>query len=93
MVLLADAGVHAAAGDHQSQICQRGKWNERMLMETVFSMLTAVNHVKYMRHQMQDYFEAHLGCLTAMFNLITGWFGLSANDEGFFPISNAEFSL
>lgn len=93
-VLLADAGFHAASGDPPNlKICKRGEWNDRMLVETAFSMSTVVNHVKHMRHQMQDYFEAHLGYLTAMFNLITGWFGLPANDDGFVPISIAEFSL
>lgn len=61
-VLLADAGFHAASGNPPNlKICKRGEWNDRMLVETTFSMATVVNHVKHIRHQMQDYFEAHLG--------------------------------
>lgn len=33
------------------------------------------------------------GYLTAMFSLITAWFGLTANDDGFVSILMAEFNL
>ncbi|MFO1349611.1 MAG: hypothetical protein U1F68_02540 [Gammaproteobacteria bacterium] len=36
MVVLADHGFHATVGDPPNlKLCQRGQWNERMLVETV----------------------------------------------------------
>jgi hypothetical protein len=93
-VLLADTGFHAAAGDPANlKLCHRGEWNDRMLVETAFSMATVVSHTKKMRHRVAQYFEAHLGFLAAMFNILTGWYGLPADSEGFVPLSMAEFSL
>jgi hypothetical protein len=47
MIILADTGFNAKAGNPQNlKICQRGTWNVRMVVETVLSMLTLVNHFK-----------------------------------------------
>ena len=62
-------------------------------VETAFSMSTVVTHTQHMRHRVAAYFEAHLGFLVALFNLLTGWYGLPANADGFVPLSIAEFSL
>jgi hypothetical protein len=36
-VMLADTGFHAAEGDPANlKLCPRGRWNDRMLAETVF---------------------------------------------------------
>ena len=36
MIVLSDTGFHAAAGDPANlQLCQRGEWEDRMLVETV----------------------------------------------------------
>jgi hypothetical protein len=41
MIVLSDTGFHAAEGDPATlKLCQRGEWEERMLVETVLSMLT-----------------------------------------------------
>lgn len=93
-VMLADTGFHAAEGDPPNlKICPRGRWNVRMLVETVYSMLTVVSHTKKMRHQMADYFQAHLALAVAAFNSLIAWDGLPARDDGFVPISIAEFNL
>lgn len=43
MIILADTGFHAAEGDPPNlKFCPRGAWNDRMLIETVFSMLTLI---------------------------------------------------
>ena len=43
MIVLSDTGFHAAAGDPSNlKLCQRGEWQDRMLVETVLSMLTLV---------------------------------------------------
>src|SRR5438445_8778920 len=51
MIVLSDTGFHAAEGDPANlKLCQRGAWEERMLVETVLSMLTLVCHFKKVMH-------------------------------------------
>jgi hypothetical protein len=39
MIVLSDSGFHAAEGDPANlKLCQRGEWQDRMLVETVLSM-------------------------------------------------------
>ena len=46
MIVLSDTGFHAAEGDPSNlKLCQRGAWEDRMLVETVLSMLTLVCHL------------------------------------------------
>src|SRR5262245_28871501 len=46
MIVLSDTGFHAAAGDPSNlKLCPRGAWEDRMLVETVLSMLTLVCHL------------------------------------------------
>src|SRR6267142_4581043 len=41
MIVLSDTGFHAAEGDPSNlKVCQRGEWQDRMLVETVLSMLS-----------------------------------------------------
>src|SRR5919204_5894162 len=41
MIVLSDTGFHAAEGDPANlKLCRRGEWEERILVETVLSMLT-----------------------------------------------------
>lgn len=45
MMVLRDTGFHAAEGDPATlTLCPRGAWHDRMLVETVLSMLTVVCH-------------------------------------------------
>src|SRR5262249_37092217 len=47
MIVLSDTGFHAAEGDPTNlKLCPRGAWEDRMLVETVLSMLTLVCHFK-----------------------------------------------
>jgi hypothetical protein len=47
MMVLSDIAFHAAAGDPANLTrCQRGEWQDRMLVETVLSRLTLVSHFK-----------------------------------------------
>jgi hypothetical protein len=40
MIVLSDTGFHAAEGDPANlKVCPRGEWQDRMLVETVLSML------------------------------------------------------
>jgi hypothetical protein len=94
MLVVGDRGFHAAEGDPPNlKICPRGQWNERMVVETVLSMLTTVSHLKKVGHRVADYVQARLAFTVALFNVLAQWHGLPANEDGFVPLSIAEFSL
>ncbi len=94
MLVLADRGFHAAAGDPANlKLCRRGEWNDRMIIETVLSMLTTLSHLKKVSHRVAAYVQARLAFTMAVFNLLAQWDGLPADEDGFVPLSIAEFSL
>jgi hypothetical protein len=94
MVVLGDTGFHAREGDPSNlKLCKRGEWNERMMVETVLSMLTLVWHFKKVMHRVWDYFQARLGFTMAAFNLLVQWDGFKPDENGFVHLSIAEFSL
>jgi hypothetical protein len=94
MLVLADSSFHAAAGDPVNlKICRRGEWNDRMLIETVLSMLTTLSHLKKVSHRMAAYVQARLAFTMAVFNLLAQWAGLTADEDGFVPLSIAQFNL
>ena len=43
------------------KLCQRGEWQDRMLVETVLSMLTLVCHLKKVMHRGWAYFSGTSG--------------------------------
>jgi hypothetical protein len=68
---LSDTGFHAAEGDPSNlKLCQRGEWQDRMLVETVLSMLTLVCHLKKVMHRGWAYFQARLAFTMAAFNVL-----------------------
>jgi len=94
MIVLSDTSFHTAEGDPSNlKLCQRGEWEDRMLVETVLSMLTLVCHFKKVMHRGWAYFQARLACTMAAFNVLVQWYGLPSNASGFVPLSMAEFSL
>ena len=94
MLVLADQGFHSKTGDPANmKVCQRGEWNVRMIIETVLSMLTTVWHFKKVAHRVWAYFEALLAWTMPAFNVLVQWHGLKSDDDGFVPLSIAEFSL
>jgi hypothetical protein len=94
MVVLGGTAFHAAAGDPPNlKLCERGEWNERMLVETVLSMLTLVCHFKKVLHRVWGYFQARLGFTMAAFNLLVQWDGLKPDEDGQVHLSIARFSL
>ena len=94
MIVLSDTGFHAAEGDPTNlKLCQRGAWEDRMLVETVLSMLTLVCHFKKVMHRGWAYFQARLAFTMAVFNVLVQWHGFQPNASGFVPLSIAEFSL
>jgi len=94
MIVLSDTAFHATEGDPRNlKLCQRGEWEDRILVETVLSMLTVVCHLKKVMHRVWEYFHARLAFTMAAFNLLVQWHGLRPNASGFVPLSIAEFSL
>src|SRR5213594_3636465 len=94
MIVLSDTAFHAAAGDPANpKLCQRGEWEERMLVETVLSMLTSVCHLKKVMHRVWTYFHARLAFTMAAFNVLVQWHGFQPYASGFVLLSIAEFSL
>jgi hypothetical protein len=94
MMVLSDTAFHAAEGDPTNlKVCQRGEWEDRMLVETVLSMLTLVCHCKRVMHRVWAYFQARLAFTMAAFNVLVQWHGVQPTASGFVPLSMAEFSL
>ena len=58
------------------KICPKGTWNDRMLIETVLSMLTVLCHFKKVGHRVWDYFKSRVGYTLALFNILVQWHGL-----------------
>jgi hypothetical protein len=94
MIVLSDTGFQAAEGDPAHlQVCQRGAWEDRMLVETVLSMLTLVCPLQKVMHRGWAYFQARLADTMAAFNVLVQWHGFQPRAAGFVPLSIAEFSL
>ena len=94
MMVFSATAFHAAEGDPANlTLCPRGTWNDRMLIETVLSMLTLVSHFKKVMHRVWEYVQARLACTMAALNVLVQWYGLPPDEEGFVPLSIAEFSL
>jgi len=93
MIILADTGFHAKTGDPANlKICPRETWNARMLVETVFSMLTTVCHCKMMHHRAWVYCQTHVAWIMAAFNILAQW-TLEVDDKEMVHLSIVDFSL
>jgi hypothetical protein len=94
MVVFADEGF-AKVDWHPAhlRICPRGVWNDRMIVETILSMLTLVCHFKKVMHRVWDYFKSRVGYTMALFNLLVQWHGLEPDETGLVRLTIAEFSL
>jgi hypothetical protein len=94
MIILSDTRFHAAEGDPATlKLCQRGQWNDCILVETVLSMLTLVLHFKKVMHRVWTYCQARLAFTMAAFNVLVQGHGLQPNASGLVPLSIAEFGL
>lgn len=70
-ITLADLGFQSADGlPANLKLCARGTWNERMLIETVLSMVTVVGRLKHIFHRVEAYAEMHLAYISALFNML-----------------------
>jgi hypothetical protein len=93
-IVLADLGFRCKDGIPANlKLCPKGTWNERMVIETIFSMLTVVCKAKKMHHRLQPYLEARLAYMAAMFNVLLNLFHHLHPDADPYQLSIAEFSL
>jgi hypothetical protein len=93
-IVLADLGFRCAQGlPVNLKLCAKGTWNDRMVIETIFSMLTVVCKAKKMHHRLHQYLNARLAYLAAMFNILLTLFHQLHPDADPFTLSIAEFSL
>ncbi len=94
MIICADTGFHSKDGNPDNvKICKRGEWNVRMVVESVFSLLTRCCQGKQMRHRVWECFEMRLGFLLAIFNILQEWNGFNVDKEKVTHLSMAEFAL
>jgi len=93
-IVLADYGFRDKDGaPEHMKFCPKGAWNERMCIETAFSMVTNVCNFKKSKHRVSDYIKARLAFATAMFNVLLSLFHKCNSDAQPFQMSIAEFSL
>ena len=76
MIVLADQGFKAKEDNPANlKICRKGEWNERMIVETVFSLFTVILKMKKLTHRLLAPLKARLAYTCAVFNLCTAWNG------------------
>ena len=93
-IVLTDGTFHRKTGDPANmKVCKRGTWPPRILVETVFSLLTRVCHRKRAGHRLWGRFQMPLAFAIAVFNLLADWDGLCQDRHGHTHLSLAEFCL
>jgi hypothetical protein len=92
-VVFSDLGFRCKGGlPDNLKLCLKGTWNDRMWIETTFSLLTVVCHAKHMFHRTAHHLQARLAYTAAMFNVLIGLARQLHPDDPFLT-SIAEFSL
>jgi hypothetical protein len=92
-LVLTDLGFRCKAGlPTNVKLCAKGTWNDRMPVETVFSLLTVVCQAKKMFHRTAHHLQARLAYTAAMFNVLTA-LDRQLHPGDPFRISLAQFSL
>lgn len=74
------------------KVCPKGTGNDRMMIETVFSLLTVVCPGKKIFHRTAAHLEVRLAYTAALFNVVLHLFWQSHPDDAF-KLSIVEFSL
>ena len=69
-ITLSDTGFAAVDRPPNLKLCHRGEWNERMLIETVLSLVHRVCRLKYLWHRARPYLQMHLAYVAALFNAL-----------------------
>lgn len=93
-IVLADYGFRKQGGVPENcKLCPKGQWNDRMTVETSFSLATVVCGLKRMFHRLEPYLQARLASMVALFNVLLTLFHLVHPDADPGKMSIAEFSL
>jgi len=93
-ITLTDLGFRSKNGvPNNLKLCAKGTWNERMIVETAFSRLTVVCHMKKIFHRVADHIEARLAYTMSMFNILLALYHQLHPDAPAHKMSIAEFSL
>lgn len=94
MVVFADVGFQKVQDNPENlKICPRGTWNERMVVETILSMMTLVWHFKKVMHRVWNYFAMRLAFTMAAFNIMVQWHGFKPDKDGFINLAIAHFRI
>jgi len=94
MIVCADTTFGRTEGNPSNlKVCPRGTWNDRMLIETTFSMLTQICHSKKAAHRAWCYVTMRLAFTVALFNILVQGDGLPLDEHGRAHRSIAQFSL
>jgi hypothetical protein len=76
MIVLVDSGFHGKDGDPANmKICRKGQWNDRFLIESVFSRMSLFMNLKHLSERSEEYLKATLSHVSAAFNLVLRLFG------------------
>lgn len=87
-IVLSDLGFYSKDGIPANlKLCPKGTWNERMIIETAFSMVTVICDLKRLRHRTAAYVAARLAWVAAMFNVLLDL------SETLFPDSERTLSI
>jgi hypothetical protein len=92
-VVLSDLGFRCKDGIPDNlKLCLKGTWNDRMMVESSFSLLTVVCQAKKIFHRTAHYIAVRLAYTAAMFNVLVG-LDRQLHPDHAFKLSIAEFSL
>ena len=92
-LVLSDLGFRCKDGlPAHLKLGVKGTWNDRMIVETSFSLPTVVCHTKKMFHRTAAHLEARLAYTVAMFNVLIA-LDRQLHPDHAFKLSIAEFSL
>src|SRR5260370_742740 len=76
-IVLADYGFRGKDGVPENcKLCAKGTWNDRMTVETSFSLLTVICDLKRMFHRLERFIQARLASVVALFNVLLTLFHL-----------------
>jgi hypothetical protein len=68
---LSDTGFHSKDGAPENlKICHRGKQNERMMLESVFSLIKRLLGLKQIQAKTRQGFELAVSSIFALFNML-----------------------
>lgn len=70
-IVLSDFGFKKVSEAARNlKFCQHKTWSERMIIETMLSLVTHVCQLKHLPHRLVGYLETYLAFISALFNLL-----------------------